>query len=174
MGRYACTQTHAAGASPAWRMARHTSHVTRHTSHVTRHTHMQEHKLSVRHLLLQNCALPQLWSCSDDKTVKVWAATDDVCGGSSTPSSLLTITLSCVALVCEAVGACSAASGASRDDDVQSVWLGCDDNVIRVWSSKRRQLTAELKHHKVCRVCAHQLHHPLTPTPQLLTPVRVG
>jgi len=149
-----------------------TSHVTRHTSHVThppspitRHTpRTQEHKLSVRHLLLQHahCPLPQLWSSSDDKTVKVWSATDAACSGGAAPASLFTITLPCVALVCEAVEVFSAASGAASEDDCTSVWLGCDDNVIRVWSCKRRQLAAELKHHKVCGACAHQLHrsHP--------------
>jgi WD40 repeat protein len=105
---------------------------------------MQEHKLGVRYLLLQAGAVPQLWSSSDDKTVKVWAASDDICSGSGA-ASLLTITLPCVALACDTVQVYSDAS----DEDNRSVWLGCDDHVIRVWSCKKQQLIADLKHHKV-------------------------
>jgi hypothetical protein len=108
---------------------------------------MQGHKLGVRHLMLQLDAIPQLWSSSDDKTVKVWAVSDDVCSGGGTPtSSIMTITLPCVALVCEAV---ELHSEHACDDDKRSVWIGCDDHMIRVWSCKRQQFCAELKNHKV-------------------------
>ena len=105
----------------------------------------------MRHLLLQTGSVIQLWSSSDDKTVKVWAVSDDVCGV-GTPSSILTISLPCVALVCETVEVVAAAA---HEDESRSVWMGCDDHVIRVWSCKRQLLFAELKHHKVC-VCERE------------------
>ncbi len=108
---------------------------------------MQEHKLGVRHLLLQPGASPLLWSSSDDKCVKVWTISDDICSSGSAPaSSMITITLPCVALVCEAVEICSEVA---CDDGNRSVWMGCDDHMIRVWSCKRQQFCAELKSHKV-------------------------
>lgn len=108
---------------------------------------MQEHKLGVRHLMLQLGATPQLWSSSDDKTVKVWAALDETfSSGSSPASSIMTITLPCVALVCEAV---EIHSEAVCDDGDIFVWIGCDDHIIRVWNCKRQQLCPELRNHKV-------------------------
>ena len=109
----------------------------------------------MRHLLLQRDALPLLWTSSDDKTVKVWAASDVVCGIGSVPASIATITLPCIALVCETVQVHSATV---RLDDSRSVWIGCDDHLIRVWNCKRQQLSAELKYHKVCCVFAYHLH----------------
>lgn len=108
----------------------------------------------MRHLLLQRDALPLLWTSSDDKTVKVWAASDVVCGIGSVPASISTITLPCIALVCETVQVHSAAASL---DDSRSVWMGCDDHLIRVWNCKRQQLSAELKYHKVFCVSVYQL-----------------
>ncbi len=116
----------------------------------------QEHKLGVRHLLLQRDALPLLWTTSDDKTVKIWAASDAACSSGSAPASISTITLPCVALVCETV---EVRSAAGTVEDIRSVWMGCDDHVIRIWSCKRQQLSGELKYHKVFSVVNHHLHH---------------
>ena len=101
----------------------------------------------MRHLLLQHDAVPLLWSTSDDKTVKVWSV-PDVLSSSSALSSASTINLPCVALVCETVETYSAVTV----EGSKSVWMGCDDHLIRVWSCKKQQLCAELKYHKVAHV----------------------
>jgi hypothetical protein len=105
----------------------------------------------VRHLLLQRDAVALLWSTSDDKTVKVWSVPDVQCS-SSALASIATINLPCVALVCETVETYSAVTV----EGSRSVWMGCDDHLIRVWSCKKQQLSAELKHHKVA--CATLRH----------------